>query len=143
MCLENDCLSTYVIQPPAKTAARVSTFTRNKKSNETKRQSKLSMVSTTTTKNDQSAKSSVRENLTEESIQGQVSSEGDCKPSTSAAVTKKVSRRRKSYTSSLMEGHKVEKIVFLCSWIIEKLSVFVVTCDRNLSKLFPFFLLSK
>lgn len=105
-------LSFIVIQPVGKTALKTSDPQRNTKSNLTRDPEKLVTVAKTISKNKEAVTSSLCENITQESIPGQLPADGDCKPSTSDITTKKSTRRRRSYTSLLMEGSKVEIIVF-------------------------------
>ena len=94
-------------QTTVKIALKSSDPTRNKNSNQKKGPNKSAMVATALPKNKQTVASSLCGNPMQESIHGRLPSD-EYKPSTSDVTIKKSSRRRRSYTSILMEGSKVE-----------------------------------
>ncbi|XP_062093090.1 putative cyclin-B3-1 [Humulus lupulus] len=106
--MDSRTLSRNSFRPIVKTAVKTSDAKTNTIPNLTRDSEKNAMVTTTVSKNMEGAASSLPENITQESINVQLPSDGDCKPSTSdIIITKKSSRRRKSYTSLLMEGSKL------------------------------------
>ncbi|PON33943.1 Cyclin [Parasponia andersonii] len=102
--VDSRTLSRKSIRPIVKTALKTSDAKRNTKSHNTRDPEK--MVTRTLSKNEEAVTSSHSENITQEPFPGQPHSDGDCKPSTSD-ITKKSSRRRRSYTSLLVEGSKL------------------------------------
>lgn len=101
-----------MLQPIVKTTVKASDAKLNTKSKPTTGPNKLVTLVTTLSKNKEPETSSLCENITQESIHEQLPSDGDFKPSTSDIVTKKSSRRRRSYTSLLVEGSKVDISMF-------------------------------
>lgn len=102
----------FMIQPIVKTTIKASRANLNTKSNPKTGMNKSVTAVMTLSKSKEPEASSHCENITQESICVQLLSDGNSKPSTSATVTKKSSRRRRSYTSLLVEGSKVHISAF-------------------------------
>ncbi|KAM6599177.1 hypothetical protein CsatA_018786 [Cannabis sativa] len=106
--VDSRTLSRKSIRPSVKGALKTSDDKRNTKPNITRNVEKVVTIATAASKNMESVASSPSKNITQEPTHVQLPSDVDSKPSTSdVTITKKVPRRRKSYTSSLMEGSKL------------------------------------
>ncbi|XP_024021097.1 putative cyclin-B3-1 isoform X2 [Morus notabilis] len=93
--------------PIVKTTIKASCAKLNTKPNPKTGMNKSVTAITTLSKNKEPEASSHCENITQESICAQLPLDGNSKPSTSDTLTKKSSRRRRSYTSLLVEGSKL------------------------------------
>ncbi|KAF4393451.1 hypothetical protein F8388_023255 [Cannabis sativa] len=106
--VDSRTLSRKSIRPSVKGALKTSDDKRNTRPNITRNLEKVVTIATAASKNMESVASSPSKNITQEPTHVQLPSDVDSKPSTSdVTITKKVPRRRKSYTSSLMEGSKL------------------------------------